>query len=77
MLPLDITAIEQRARRLRAEEIRNVPGVMSARMRVYGQLVGNTLLTALTALSAVSEILRPLFSWNPQAFVASRHVSEH
>jgi hypothetical protein len=63
MLPLDIAAIERRARRLRAEEMQRIQGLMSARMRLYGQLMGATLLSALLHISGG---LFRLFSWNPQ-----------
>lgn len=74
MLPLDIISIEQRARRLRAAELQNVPGVMSMRMRVYGRLVAATLLTGLLA---ASDLLRLLFSWNPQPFIDHHPVGRH
>ena len=64
MLPLSIPAIEQEARKLRAEEIRRIQGLVSARLGLYGRLLGAT---ALSGLAAVSKRLRPLFSWNPQA----------
>ena len=63
MPPLNIAAIEQEARKLRAEEMQRIQGLVSARLRLYGQLLGATALSGLTALS---ESLRPLFSWNPQ-----------
>lgn len=63
MLPISIPAIEQEARRLRAEEMQRVSGLVSARLRLYGQLIGAS---ALSGLIAVGEILRPLLSWNPQ-----------
>lgn len=64
MSPIDITAIEQQARRLRAEEMQRVQGLVSARLRVYGQLLTATVLSA---LAVIGRSLRPLFSWNPQA----------
>jgi hypothetical protein len=73
MLPLDITAIEQHARRLRAEEMHRVQGLMSAQMRLYGQLMGATLLSALIN---ISDGLFVLFSWNPVQAV-SRHAARH
>jgi hypothetical protein len=63
MPPLNIPAIEQEARRLRAEEMQRVQGLVSARLALYARLLGAT---ALSGLMAVSESLRPLFSWNPQ-----------
>ncbi len=63
MPPLNIPAIEQEARKLRAEEMQRIHGLVSARLRLYGQLL---VATALPGLVAVSEALRLLFSWNPQ-----------
>lgn len=63
MAPIDIPAIEQRARALRAAEIRRLEDVVSARLGVYACLVVGTLKAGLTA---VGNALRPLFSWNPQ-----------
>lgn len=62
MAPIDIPAIEQRARRLRAEEMRRIEGLVAQRMGLYFRLLGGSLLAA---LRLVSEALRPLFSWNP------------
>lgn len=64
MLPLNIPAIEQQARRMRAEEMRRINGVISSRLRVYGELAGATLMTS---LAIIGTSLRRLFSWNPQA----------
>jgi hypothetical protein len=64
MAPIDIPRIEFEARRLRAEEMQRINGLISARLALYGQLMAATALTGLTALA---EILQPLFSWNPQA----------
>lgn len=63
MIPLDIAAIEQQARQRRAEEMQRIQGLVSIRLRLYGQLMGASLLTGLIVLA---EALRPLFSWNPQ-----------
>ncbi len=63
MLPLNIPAIEQEARKLRAEEMQRIQGLVSVRLSLYIRLLGAT---ALSGLAAVSEILRLLFSWNPQ-----------
>ena len=63
MLPLSIPAIEQKARQLRAEEMQRSRGLVSARLRLYGQLLGAT---ALSGLIAIGESVRPLLSWNPQ-----------
>jgi hypothetical protein len=63
MEPIDIAAIERRARQLRAEEIRRIEGLFAERMRVTGRLAAASLFSGLLALA---ELLRPLFSWNPQ-----------
>jgi hypothetical protein len=63
MAPIDITRIEYEARRLRAEEMQRINGLISARLALYGQLMAAS---ALTGLKALAEILLPLFSWNPQ-----------
>lgn len=63
MAPIDIPAIEQRARAMRAAEIRRLEEVVSTRLGVYVGLAGGTLKAGLTA---VGNALRPLFSWNPQ-----------
>jgi hypothetical protein len=73
MLPLDITAIDQHARRLRAADMQRNPERMSAQMHLYAQLLAASLLTGLIALS---DVLRPLFSWNPQAAFLRRHAAQ-
>lgn len=60
---IDIAAIERRARQLRAEEMQRLQGLFAERARLYGLLLGHSLLSL---LEAVGEKLRPLFSWNPQ-----------
>lgn len=67
MSPIDIAAIERRARQLRAEEIRRVEGLFAERMVLLGRLLAATVFSA--ALS-VAQMLRPMFSWNPQAATA-------
>jgi hypothetical protein len=61
--PIDIIAIEQRARQLRAEEMQRLQGLVAERIRLLAVLAGGTLLSL---MEMVGEILRPLFSWNPQ-----------
>lgn len=63
MSPIDIVAIEHQARRLRAQEIQRIQGLVSARLGVHLRLLGAT---ALSGLTAAGRALRPLFSWNPQ-----------
>ncbi|HJW23690.1 MAG TPA: hypothetical protein VJ576_02230 [Rhodocyclaceae bacterium] len=60
---IDIALIERRARQLRAEELQRLQGLFAERARLYGLLVGHSLLSL---AEAVGEKLRPLFSWNPQ-----------
>ncbi|MDP2809957.1 MAG: hypothetical protein Q8O34_07375 [Rhodocyclaceae bacterium] len=43
---------------------RRIQGLISARLRLYGQLPGAA---ALSGLATMGKSLRPLFSWNPQA----------
>lgn len=68
MKPIDIPAIEARARALRAEEIRRLEGLFAERLRLIGRLAAGSVLAV--AISA-SEQMRPVFSWNPQAREAS------
>lgn len=69
MAPIDIAAIERRARQLRAEEMQRLQGVFAERLGLYGRLLAGSLWALLVFLG---EALRPLFSWNPQSF-ARRH----
>ena len=64
MRPLDIPAIEQHARELRAAEIQRIQGLFAARGALVLRLASESLLAG---LAGASEALRPLFSWNPQA----------
>jgi len=66
--PIDIAAIESEARRLRAEEMRHLQDLFNARLSVFAHLVAGT---AQSLLKAIGDLLRPLFSWNPQG----RHYS--
>ena len=59
----DIAVIVQRAKELRAEEMRKLEGMVATRLRIYFLLLKSTL-GAL--LHAISEFMRPLFSWNPE-----------
>jgi len=69
MSPINIALIEQEARKMRAEELQRIQGLISARLHIYGQLMAAT---ALSGLAAIGDILRPLFSWNPQAGHSNR-----
>lgn len=63
MQPIDIAAIEQQARALRAAEIQRVQGLFAQQAGVLAHLA---VATAITAVTALGEVIRPLFSWNPQ-----------
>lgn len=64
MARIDIIAIEGEARRLRAEDLRRGEPVFAERFRLCIELYGESL----RSLDAVlNGMLRPLFSWNPQA----------
>ena len=63
MQPIDIAAIEQQARALRAAEIQRLQGLFAQQAGVLAHLAAGTAITALTALG---EVIRPYFSWNPQ-----------
>ena len=72
MSPLNIAKIEQEARRMRAEEMQRISGLISARLVQYGQLLAAT---GKTGLAALASILRPLFAWNPQAPVSHQSTA--
>lgn len=63
MSPIDITAIERHARKLRAAEMRRLEKLVAERMGLMALLAGRSVLGA---LETVAEALRPLFSWNPK-----------
>lgn len=63
MAPLDVIAIEQEGRRLRAEDLRRGEPVFAQRGALYVHLFGESL-RGLT--SGLSDALRLLFSWNPR-----------
>lgn len=71
MFPLNITSIEREARKLRNEELQRIQGVMWTRMGVYFRLLA---VSGKSALKMISESVRPLFSWNPQAAAPSQHT---
>ncbi|MBL8421500.1 MAG: hypothetical protein JNK92_12790 [Dechloromonas sp.] len=64
MYPIDIPAIEYQARELRAAEIQRMNGLFSERAQLLTRLAAKS---TVAGAHAISEILRPLFSWNPQA----------
>lgn len=63
MSPIDISAIERNARKLRAAEMRRLESLVAERMSLYARLVAKS---AFGGLAALAGALRPLFSWNPQ-----------
>lgn len=63
MYPIDIAAIERQARALRAAEIQRINGLFAERAALLARLAAGS---ALAGLLALSEILLPLFAWNPQ-----------
>jgi len=64
MRPIDIPAIEQEARELRAAEIQRINGLFAERVELVAKLAAAS---TVAGAHAFSEMLRPLFSWNPQA----------
>ena len=62
MAPIDIPAIEEQARKLRAAEIQRINGLFAERARLVASLAAESLGVA---AKAMSDALRPLFSWNP------------
>jgi len=69
---IDIPAIEEQARRLRAAEIQRVNGLFAERARLVAKLAAESL--AVGAVS-VSEAFRPMFSWNPRPGTRSSSIS--
>ena len=63
MYPIDIPAIERQARELRAAEIQRMDGLFAERIQLLTRLAANSVLAG---ARAISEMLHPLFSWNPQ-----------
>lgn len=63
MSPIDITAIERRARQLRAAEMRHLEDLAVERLGVCLALAGQAVAGMLRNVAAA---LRPLFHGNPQ-----------
>ncbi len=59
----DYFAIEERAHQLRAEEMQRIHGVVCRHLGCKCKQFGKVMLVVLTALS---ETIRPFFSWNPR-----------
>lgn len=64
MKMIHIPSVERQARQLRAREIQCRQGLFSESARLYVVLLGSSLLSL---MESVADVLRPLFSWNPQA----------
>jgi hypothetical protein len=63
MYPIDIPAIERQARELRAAEIQRMNGLFAERTLLLTRLAASSILAG---AHGISEMVRPLFSWNPQ-----------
>lgn len=63
MNPVDTPSIEQNAQPIPAAGIRNVHGMLAERAALITKLTTHT---AIASSLVASEMLRPLFSWNPQ-----------
>lgn len=63
MNPIDIPAIEEKARELRAAEIQRMNSLFAEHAKLMTQLAADSIVVS---AAAASELLRPLFSWNPQ-----------
>ncbi|MDZ4255305.1 MAG: hypothetical protein U1A72_22270 [Sulfuritalea sp.] len=58
MLPLDVVAIEQEARRLRAVELQRIQGIVLARLFQFGQSLTASLRSG---AAEIGSVLRTLF----------------
>ena len=72
MSPINVSKIEQNARKLRAAELQRIEGLMLARLGLYFRLLAGS---GLAAMNALGESVRPLFSWNPQEPVTQAGAS--
>ena len=61
---IDNAEIIAQARQMRAEEIRRAQGQIGKRMSTIAGLAAKSLTAG---LSALAELIRPFFTWNPQA----------
>mgnify|MGYP001043014230 FL=1 len=73
MNPIDIPAIEEVANELRTAEIHRINHELAERA---GQLTKLAIDSSFAGLHIFSEMLRPLFSWNPQDHSAppAKHI---
>jgi hypothetical protein len=70
MKHIEHAQIVEHARQLRALEMQQHQGLMAEQGRLYLKLLAASVLSGLLW---ISEILRPLFSWNPRAPIAAPH----
>ncbi|NJD34101.1 MAG: hypothetical protein FIA96_04590 [Betaproteobacteria bacterium] len=64
MSSIQVSKIDQAARKLRAEEMNRIEDLMLARLGLHFRQFSAG---GLNALAVLAESVRPLFSWNPQA----------
>lgn len=64
MLPIDIIAIEQKARRMRAEEIQRMEGLVWARLQLLVSLLAGSIGSGVTEIASA---LRALLTSHPRA----------
>jgi len=74
MNPVSFNAIDRQARRLRAEEIWRLEGLLALRLGVIGRQLGAAVASVLLA---IGEGLRPLFSWNPREKARRKSAAGH
>ena len=73
MLPLDIIAIEQEARRMRAIEIQRLSGILATRLRISGGLLADHARAALAALGKSLHLLSARIQYSVSHKVAHGH----
>lgn len=72
MTSINIPSIEHQARALRAYDVQRSQDLFSERLHLYALLLGNSVLAL---FGFAEEILRPVFSWNPQQLSNSTHAT--
>lgn len=72
MAPIDIPAIEEQARKLRAAEIQRINGLFAERARLVAALAAESFGAV---AKVMSDTIRPLFSWTPQPSIKPLSVS--
>ena len=73
MLPLDIIAIEQEARRMRAIEMQRMSGQIATRLRIASGLLLDRARAGLTALGSALHLLFSRIQHNTAHKVANGH----